>query len=190
MSRPGETRAAPPGLLGVAERGAALGAALLACLLGLLAQMTPLGLAPGSWPAPDLVFCALAWTALARPDALPAAAVFAIAILRDFATGGPVGAGALALALSIEALKLHAGLQDKPGLAKDVAAAALAAAATLLVPWALMKISFAWTPPLSSLPPQWLATVLAFPAVALAMRYGLRIRRPAAAETAPGLRGR
>ena len=190
MSRPSEAPPAPPGLLGAAERAAALGAILLACLLGLLAQLTPLGLAPGSWPAPDLVFCALAWAALARPDAIPAWAVFAIAILRDFAIGGPVGAGALALALTIEGLKLHARLQDQHGLLSDVAAAALGAAAALLPPWALMKLTFAGGPPLSALGPQWLATILAFPFAAMAMRYALRIRRPARVEDRPGGRFR
>ncbi|MGG7565897.1 hypothetical protein ACQ5SO_07005 [Rhodovulum sp. DZ06] len=182
MSRPGVPRPSPPGLAGVAERLATLAAVTLAVLAALLVQMAPLGLAPGAWPAPDLVFCALAWTATARPDALPVPAVFGFALLRDFAVGGATGAEALALALSIEALKAQARFQDRPAPMSDLAAAALAAAATLLVPWLLLKLSFAGTPPLSALAPRWLATMAALPVVAALMRYGLRIRRPAAAD--------
>ena len=181
MSRPGELRPAPPGLLGVVERGAALGVILLACLLALLAQSAPLGLAPGALPAPDFLFCVLAWAALARPDALPALAVFAIAIARDFAAGAPVGAGALALALAVEGLKLHARLSDRHGHVSDILAAAIACAAALLLPWLLLKISFAAAPPLAALAPAWAATALAFPFTAAALRFGLRIRRPATA---------
>ena len=178
MSAPGRPHALP-GLLGVAERGLVLLAAAVAALLGLLAQMTPLGLPPGAWPAPDLVFCALAWTAVVRPDALPAWAVFALALIRDFVTGGPVGAEALALALSVEGLKAHARFQDRPALRADAMALAAAAAAALLLPWLLMKLSFAGGPPLTDLPPRWLATMAALPVVALLLRFGLRIRRPA-----------
>lgn len=178
---------APPddGLFTGIGRFMVLGAVTLAGLMALLVQMAPLGLAPRSWPAPDLFYCVLAYAALARPDALPVTAVFALALMADLVTGGPVGAGALALFLTVEALKRHAALSYSRSRWRDWAAVAVGAAATLLAPWLLMRLTFAGGPPLSALAWRWAFTVLAFVPVGAAMRYGLRIRRPALRDTGP-----
>ncbi|MFT7027586.1 MAG: rod shape-determining protein MreD [Paracoccaceae bacterium] len=157
-------------------------AAVFAALLG---QMAPLGLAPRSWPAPDLMFCVLAYGAMARPDALPIPATFALALVGDLITGGPVGAGALALFLTLETLKRREALTDVPSRLRDLAAAALGAAAVLIGPWLMMRLSFADGPPLADLAPRWAATMIAFVPVAAAMRYGLRIRRRALRTDGP-----
>lgn len=178
---------APPddGLFTGLGRFMVLGAVTLAGVLALLAQMAPLGLAPRSWPAPDLFYCVLAYAALARPDALPVTANFALALLADLVTGGPVGAGALALFLTIEALKRHAVLAYARARLRDWAAVAVGAAAVLLGPWLMMRLTFAGGPPPGDLASRWLFTVLAFVPVGAAMRYGLRIRRPALRDAGP-----
>ena len=157
----------------------------LAGVAALLAQMSPLGLAPRSWPAPDLFYCVLAYAALARPDALPVPASFALALLGDLILGGPMGAGALALFLTLEALKRHAALAYVRSRRGDWAAAAFGAVVTLLGPWLLMRLTFAGGPALSALALRWAFTVLAFVPVAAAMHYGLRIRRPALRDAGP-----
>lgn len=177
MIGPTERASSPPGLLGAVERLRLLLAVAIAWGAALLAQMTPLGLSPEAWPTPDLVFCVLAVAAIARPDALPVPAAFGFALVADFVTGGPVGAGALALFLSLETLKLWSRLQDRPSRLRDLAALAAAAAASLLLPWLMMRLTFAGAPPLGALGLRWLATMAAAPLVAGAMRYGLRIRR-------------
>lgn len=163
----------------------ALGAISLAGVLALLVQMAPLGLAPRSWPAPDLFYCVLAYAALARPDAMAIPATFALALLGDLITGGPVGAGALALFLTIEALKRHATLAYSRSRWRDWAAVAFGAAAVMLGPWLLMRLTFAGGPPLTDLATRWVFTAIAFVPVGAALRYGLRLRRPALRDTGP-----
>jgi cell shape-determining protein MreD len=163
----------------------ALGAVTLACVLALLVQMAPLGLAPRSWPAPDLLYCVLAYAALARPDALSVMATFFLALMGDLVTGGPVGAGALALFLTLEALKRHAALAYTRSRLRDWAAVALGSAVVMLAPWLMLRLTFAGSPPLADLALRWALTVIAFVPVGAAMRYGLRIRRPALRDTGP-----
>jgi rod shape-determining protein MreD len=180
-------REAPPddGLFTSIGRIVVLGAVTLAGVMALLAQMAPLGLAPRSWPAPDLFYCVLAYAALARPDALPVMANFALALLGDLVTGGPVGAGALALFLTIEALKRHTALAYTRSRWRDWAGVAIGAAAVMLAPWLMMRLTFAGGPPLIDLASRWVFTVIAFVPVGAAMRYGLRIRRPALRDMGP-----
>lgn len=177
----------PPGLLGFLGRLATLGLAALAWGAALLVQMAPLGIAPDAVPAPDLAFCALAWAALARPDALPAPAAFALALATDLISGGPAGAAALGLFWGIEALKAWARFQDRPSRIRDLIAVGLAYSMALLLPWLLMRLSFAGGPPLTDLGLRWLVTMAAAVPTAAAMRFGLGLRRIRPAEPAPGL---
>jgi rod shape-determining protein MreD len=178
---------APPddGLFSGIGRLMVLCAVSLAGVLALLAQMAPLGLTPRSWPAPDLFYCVLAYAALARPDAMATLACFALALLGDLVIGGPMGAGALALFLTIEALKRHSALAYTRSRWRDWAAVAIGAAAVMLAPWLLMRLTFAGSPPLVDLAWRWVFTVIAFVPVGAALRYGLRIRRPALRDTSP-----
>jgi cell shape-determining protein MreD len=177
--------AAEDGVLSGVGRLVVLALVIAASLVALLLQMAPLGLAPGAWPAPDLLFCVLAYGAMARPDALPIPATFGLALVGDLVTGGPMGAGALALFLTLETLKRRAQIAEGRARLRDFAAMALGALVVLAGPWLLMRLSFAGGPPLLDLAPRFAATVLAFLPVAGAMRFGLRIRRAAPGADGP-----
>ena len=165
-----------------------LAALIAAALVALLIQLAPLGAAPGAIPAPDLFWCVIAYFALRAPWAAPMAALFALALTRDFLVGGPVGASALTLLLAAEALKARAASPFPRGIWDDwLAASALFAAATA-AQWLLMTVSFADPPPLWSLAPYVALTVGAFPLVAGVIRYGARLGGAPAAAAAGGAR--
>lgn len=174
-----------PGVLSMLHAFAAL---LLACGVALVIQLAPLGLRADARQAPDLYFCVLAFFSLRRPDVTGPFTLFVLALLHDFLTGGPLGAGALCMLLTCEALKLRASVADAGGqprsIWRDWLAASIGAAAVLLGQWILMLISFAGPPPLTDLATRWLLTALAFPLVAACMRYALGIRRRAARRRA------
>jgi rod shape-determining protein MreD len=150
--------------------------------IGLLAvgiEAAPLGVGPAAPPSPDLLLCVVVYWAAHRPRATPLMAVFALGLVRDLLTDAPVGAGALALVLAAEAVKaMHRRLARGSFLVEWTVLAG-AALATAVLMWLLVLVSFAQPPYLASLLHQSLYTAMAYPLLAFAFRYALRVSRRA-----------
>lgn len=154
-------------------------------LTGLAATAAAMAPTPG-WPRPDLLLCVVALWALRRPGWTPALAVFALGLARDLSGGGPVGAGALGLLLAAELLRAQAPALRRRVFPLEWAAVVAAAAIAVAAPWLLLTLTLAPTPPLPALGARVAATALAYPLVALALRWAVRIG-PAAQSTDGGL---
>jgi rod shape-determining protein MreD len=99
--------------------------------------------------------------------------------MRDLLTDAPAGAGTLALVLAAEAVK-----EMRPQLARgsfhiEWLVLAGAALGTSMLMWLLVLVTFAQPPYLLDLLHQSLYTVMAYPVLAFAFRYGLRVSRRA-----------
>lgn len=151
----------------------------LVTLTGLVAIATeaaPVGLGAGAQPSPDLLFCVVAHVALRLPAAMPMLLAFALGLARDLLTDVPVGLGALTLVLAAEALKgRRAAIQRQP-LVFEIAWVGLAGGAMSLAQWLGVTLSLAQPAYLGLLLQQYAATLLAYPAVGLFLRWVVRIR--------------
>ncbi len=150
------------------------------CLLATVAALIPLGAGGGLMP-PDLLFgLVLAW-ALRAPDPLPVWALVALGLFGDVMLSRPIGLGALGLLLAAEAMRRVAPrLRGTPFPLEWATAAALFALMLGCMQIAL-RIALADTPPASDLARYLVATVIAYPAAALAASAALGRRRAGSA---------
>lgn len=139
-------------------------------------EAAPFGVGPMARPSPDLLLCVVAYWSLRRPDAAPMLAIFVLGLLRDLLTDVPVGAGALILVVVSEVLKNARRTLHRGGFGAEWAAITGAAFASTAALWAVVFLTLAQPPYLSSLFYQCLFTALAYPAVVLVFRWLLRIR--------------
>ena len=170
------------GLAALARTGLLLA---LACLAAAL-EAAPLGLGPDAPPSPDLLFCLLAYWALRAPEAAPVLLVFGLGLARDLLTDQPVGLGALTLVFAVEALKARRGQLARQPFAVEWLWVGVAAAAMALAQWLGVTLSLARPPYLSLLSQQVGATLLAYPATALLLRWVVRVRRQRSEAVRPG----
>ncbi len=166
----------------------ALGAA---AWLAVAVDMAPVGGALSGWAGPDMLLCVVALWAVRRPAQTPAIIVFLLGVARDLLSGGPVGAGALGLLVAAEALRGRGRAASRGGFPAEWLAVGLAAATALGVQWALLTATLAPTPATVDLIARLSATVAAYPVVALALRWAVRLGpAPTPAEGATVLSGR
>lgn len=143
--------------------------------VAVLAGMIPLG--PGGTLAPpDLLFClVVAWT-LRSPDTVPVWALVVLGLFGDLMLSRPVGLGALGLLFAAETIRGGANrIRGLPFPAEWLAAALLFAAVLAFMHLAL-RLVFAEGPPAVDLLRLLVATVLAYPVVAVAVAVGLPSR--------------
>jgi rod shape-determining protein MreD len=162
--------------------GARLWRIALMLALGVLAvyiEAAPLGVGPAAPPSPDLLLCVIVYWAAHRPGSTPLLAVFALGLMRDLLTDAPAGAGALALVLAAEAVKEMRGRLARGSFLVEWLALAGAALGTSALMWLLVLVTFAEPPDLLALVHQSLYTVMVYPPLAFAFRYGLRVSRRA-----------
>ena len=121
----------------------------LVTLLAVLIMVLPLGVSFAAVVTPFLSLMAVYYWSIYRPDLLPPAAVFAIGVLQDILTGGPVGLLALVLllvqALAVSQRRILLG----QAFSVEWAGLLLVAAGAGLVSWLLACVYFlALVPPL------------------------------------------
>jgi rod shape-determining protein MreD len=153
----------------------AMAALFLGALFSLAAQLAPLGLYAGAHASPDLVWCVVAYVALRRPGAAHPLLVFGVGLLQDMLTTGPFGAGVLTMLLMSEFLRAQSHWLCRRPILFEWFVVSLTALAMMFLQWLMLTISFADPPALLELAPRLGLTILAFPLVAAAFRYLLRI---------------
>ncbi|HLS59105.1 MAG TPA: rod shape-determining protein MreD [Paracoccaceae bacterium] len=150
---------------------------VLVASLGTIAihlPLVPVGQAGERIANPDLLFCLLAACVLRRPEAVPLSLVLVLGLLADFILGRAPGPGALGLVLATEHLR-----RRSPGsFLAEWLRAALLFAAILAGIAALLALTLAPLPGSAVLARYWLATALAYPLVAAALRFALDTPRP------------
>lgn len=158
-------------------------------LLAWLAIAIELSPAPGGgWPTPDLLLALAIYWRLTRPGSAPAALIFVFAMLRDALSGGAIGAGALAVLLTVEVMAALGPHLRRRGVWLEWLAVALAAFAAGLGQMLLLILVFAASPSLAEVAARAGATALAYPVIAFVIRRLLRISpRVIASEDAPVL---
>ena len=157
--------------------------ARLMLTLGVLAvyiEAAPLGIGPTAQPSPDLLLCVVVYWAAHRPGSTPLLAVFALGLVRDMLTDAPAGAGALSLVLAAEAVKAMQPRLARGSFLLEWLALGAAAFGTAAMMWLMVLLTLAQPPYLADIFHQCLYTILVYPVLAFAFRWGLRIspRRP------------
>ncbi len=145
-------RAAAPTLLG---------------FLGVLLLATPLRLFEGAVATPLLPLVVIYFWSLYSPGHLPAASIFAIGLLQDLLSGGPLGLWpAVYLAVQYVAIS-----QQSYFLGREVHVVwmgfAVAAASVSLILWLFMSLMTATLLPVGGLAYQMLTTIAVFPVFAV-----------------------
>ncbi|MEM7668504.1 MAG: hypothetical protein AAF317_05035 [Pseudomonadota bacterium] len=147
-------------------------------LLGLLAvfiEVAPLGLTAGALPSPDLLACLVACWTLRRPEAAPIVLVFLLGICRDLLSDTPPGAGTLSLVLMTQVLlSWRAWLVIRPFVVEWLIVA-IAIVAMLFLQWAIIVLTLGHPPYVTEMGVLALVTMLAYPPVALILRWGLGV---------------
>lgn len=163
--------------------GQALSAACLALFgwVAIAAGLAPIGGALGAMPGPDLLFCVVALWSARRPTLTPAGLVLALGLARDLMGGGPVGAGALGLLVASCGLRWRAAGTRRRGFLTEWGAAAMWAVVSVVVPWAMLTLTLAPTPPVERLAGSLLATALAYPLIVAALGWAARVEDEGAA---------
>lgn len=151
------------------------GLMLILALLAICVEAAPLGIGPQAPPSPDILLCVVFYWTVRRPGSTPLLAVFALGLVRDLLTDLPAGAGAIALVLVAEAVR-----RSRPRLARssfmlEWLALAGAALGTTVLLWLLVALTLTQPPYAVALFHQSLYTVMAYPLIVLAFRWGLRI---------------
>ncbi|MEM9060606.1 MAG: rod shape-determining protein MreD [Pseudomonadota bacterium] len=150
----------------------------LLVLLGFLVicvEAMPLGLEATARPSPDLLLCVVACWSVRQPGSAPAVLIFVLALSRDLLTDVPVGAGAMTLLLVSEVLKLRRRALARSSFATEWVTVTIAAAAASALQWLLVLIVLAQPPYLIDLWHQVIYTMMAYPLVAVMLRYALRL---------------
>ncbi len=156
--------------------------ALLA-LTAIFVQLLPLDLVAGTGLVPDLLLAlACAW-AVRRPEHMPLLLVAALLLLADMLQDRPTGLWAMISLLIVEAMRTQREAYLGRPFAVEWGGFALALGLGLMAQGLILKLALVARPDGVDLPLQIFAvTAASYPAVALLLHYGLRIRAPRPAE--------
>jgi rod shape-determining protein MreD len=147
-------------------------------VLGMLAiyvEAAPLGIGPAAPPSPDLLLCVVFYWTVRRPGSAALPAVFALGLVRDALTDVPMGAGALALVLMAEAVRQVRNRLARASFMLEWLTLSAAALGTAMFLWLLTALTLTQPPYVIALFHQSLYTIMAYPLVVFAFRWGLRI---------------
>lgn len=156
---------------------------LLMLALGMLAiyiEAAPLGTGPQAPLSPDLLLAVVVYWSARRPRSTPLIGVFALGLVRDMLTDAPTGAGALALVLAAEFLRRRRHRLARGSFMLEWLALAAVSFGTAALVWLLITLSLTKPPFIAALFHQSLYTIMLYPLVVIALRWGLRISWPEA----------
>jgi rod shape-determining protein MreD len=166
---------APRALPAVAEPAVLLG---LGCL-AVFAVMIPFG-PGGALVAPDLLYCLLVAWVVRRPARTPLWEIVALGLFADVMLSRPLGLGALALMLAVEAFRRRALLFHGAPFLLEWGAAVAGFALMLVGLHLALELVFVAPPGLIPSARHLLATAIAYPLLVLGLTWCLRVRAPRA----------
>ena len=156
--------------------------ALLA-LTAIFVQLLPLDLVAGTGLVPDLLLVLACIWAVRRPEHTPLLLVAALLLLADMMQDRPVGLWAMISLLIVETMRAQRDAYRGRPFVVEWGGFALALALGLIAQGVILKLALVARPEGVDLPLQIFAvTVASYPAMALLVHYGLRIRAPRPAE--------
>ena len=163
------------------SRPARTGLLLLLGIVAIHAALIPLG--PGGvLVPPDLLYClVIAWV-LRAPDASPVWLLVGLGLMADTLLSRPIGLGALGLLLAAEVAGRNRTTFRGLPFPAEWAAATIGYGVILAGIYALLRLTFAEAPALHDLLRYLVATALAYPLVALAVAWGVRLRAAEATQ--------
>ena len=139
------------------------------------AALIPLG--PGGMLVPpDLLYCLVIVWVLRAPDAAPVWLLVGLGLMADILLSRPIGLGALGLLLAAEVAGRNAATFRALPFFAEWAAASIGYAVILAGICTLLRLTFAETPGLQDVLRYLVATTIAYPLVALAVAWGVRLR--------------
>jgi rod shape-determining protein MreD len=160
-------------------RAAFVGIALVLLFLRLL----PLGSGgAGSWPGPDILLCLIFAWVMRRPDYMPAFLIAAVVLVEDLVLMRPPGLWTAVVVLAAEFLRARVALTRELGFATEWLLVAGLMVAMLLAYRLVFAVVFLPQPPFGFALVQVLWSILCYPAVVLASRVALDLRKPAMGE--------
>ncbi|GIX14428.1 MAG: hypothetical protein KatS3mg118_2387 [Paracoccaceae bacterium] len=142
------------------------GAAALA-LAGLVAALVPMGIAPGSWPSPDLVFMLVVLLLMRRPRAMPAWMLVPLTLASDLLRGAPLGIATLVLIGAGGAIEARRERMARAGLLAEWLTAATLFLGALAAQLVALRLTFLPWPAAADLLAYAAGTVLAYPPLRL-----------------------
>lgn len=148
----------------------------------LFVRLLPIGHSPAGLPGPDLmVAVTFAWL-LRRPDQVPMFSILAVFLLADMLFLRTPGLWTLVMLVATEFFRRNGVSSDMPFLAEWAAVSGVLVVAVLLEN-AILFVLMVPKAGIGLALLQMLVTVALYPAVALALRLGLGVRRIAPGET-------
>ncbi|MGB7268090.1 MAG: rod shape-determining protein MreD [Albidovulum sp.] len=145
-------------------------------------RILPLSTLPPRWPGPELLLCLTVVWVLRRPDYVPALLIAGVFLIDDLLALRPPGLWALIVLLGTEFLRSRENsTRDLPFFAEWMMAGGVIAVMTL----ANSFVHFLFMIPQASFAQvsvQLVATLMAYPFLALAMQLAFGLRRAATGE--------
>ncbi|MGR3463956.1 rod shape-determining protein MreD [Limimaricola sp.] len=140
-------------------------------------RLLPLDTLPPRWAGPDVLLAVvLLWT-LRRPALAPVWLVAGIMLLTDFLFQRPPGLMAALTVIATEMLRRRHHRLRASGFAVEWGAASLAVAGILAAAQLVLLLAMVPAPPATLVASQAVATALAYPVVAFAARWLMRLDR-------------
>ncbi|MGL4311531.1 MAG: rod shape-determining protein MreD, partial [Paracoccaceae bacterium] len=162
---------------------------LIAALL-LFARLLPLNTVPPDWPSPspldwpgpDLLLCLTCAWMLRRPDYVPALLIVVVFLVEDMFSLRPPGLWPAIVVIGTEFLRSREGQYRDMPLTVEWAVVAGAMLAMMLANHLALAIFLVPQPATGFSVVQMLATMVAYPLVALFSRHVAGVQRPSPAE--------
>lgn len=161
---------------------------LIACAV-VFARLLPLDSSPGAWPLPDVMLAVtFAWV-LRRPEQVPPLLIVAVFLVFDLLFLKAPGLWTLLVLISTEFLRTRQGNSFDLPFATEWALVSAVLLAATLAESLILSIFVITKPPIGVALLGSLATLLVYPLVVAALRFGLGLR-PAAPGEADAKGGR
>ncbi|MCI4661413.1 MAG: rod shape-determining protein MreD [Neomegalonema sp.] len=149
---------------------------ILAALLAILTMMVPTGTLASALPAPHLLLAVIFFFTVRRPEYMPPLLVFALGLLADCVTDGPIGAETVALLIASETARPLSARDPAPGLLTEWGRFAITALLLEIIVIGLMIATFSRGVPYLALVERLGLTILSYPLVMLLLGWAFAIR--------------
>lgn len=155
---------------------------VLIALFLLFLRLLPLGSEAGRWPGPDILLCVIFAWMVRRPDYLPALLIAAVLLVEDLVLMRPPGLWTALVVLAAEFLRSRAALTRELNFGTEWLLVAGLMLGILLAYRLVFIVALLPQPGFGHAMVQTLWSILCYPAVVLASRLALDLRKPATGE--------